>query len=87
MVQPDGTLAEPQVFAEEGEAGTAVDTAGNVYVCAGQIFVYDRTGRPLGVIAVPERPSALAFGGPDRQTLFITARSSLYAIRVMAPGQ
>ncbi|MCF7760241.1 MAG: gluconolaconase, partial [Cephaloticoccus sp.] len=58
VVQPNGTLTDPELFAEEGEAGTAFDAAGNVYVCAGQVFVYDPTGRSLGVIAVPERPSA-----------------------------
>lgn len=78
---PDGRLTEPVKFAEEGEAGTAVDADGNVYVCAGHIFVYARDGRPLGVIAVPERPSALAFGGADGRTLLIAARSSLYGVR------
>ena len=84
---PDGSLGEPKRFAEEGEAGTAVDGAGNVYVCAGQVFVYDREGKRLGVIEVPERPSALAFGGSDGQTLFIAARSSLYTVRTAAPGR
>jgi hypothetical protein len=83
----DGTLGAPERFAEEGEAGTAVDAAGNVYVCAGQVFVYDRTGRPLGIIEVPERPSALAFGGADRRTLLIAARSSLYAVTLQVAGR
>jgi len=83
----DGTLGAPEKFAGEGEAGTATDEEGNVYVCAGQVFVYDRTGKPLGEIEVPERPSALAFGGDDGRTLFIAARSSLYAIRTKAPGR
>lgn len=83
---PDGTLGAPERFAEEGEAGTAVDADGNVYVCAGQVFVYDRAGKPLGVIAVPERPGALVFGGADRRTLFIAARSSLYSLRMKIPG-
>jgi sugar lactone lactonase YvrE len=82
--QSDGTLGNPRYFAGEGEAGTTVDSEGNVYVCAGQIFVYDPTGKSLGVIEVPERPSSLAFGGSDRKTLFIAARSSLYSIRVAA---
>ena len=79
-VTPDGTLTSPHVFAEEGEAGTAVDADGNVYVCAGNVFVYDRTGKQTDLIEVPERPSALAFGGKDRKTLFIAARSSLYTV-------
>lgn len=83
----DGTLGAPERFAEEGEAGTAVDAAGNVYVCAGQVFVYDPAGRPLGVITVPERPSALAFAGADRRTLLIAARSSLYSVRTQVPGR
>jgi hypothetical protein len=84
--QADGSLTAPQLFAQEGEAGTAVDADGRVYVCAGQVFVYDRDGHPLGTIDVPERPSALVFGGAGGRTLFIAARTSLYAIRMLAPG-
>ncbi len=80
-VAADGTLSAPRLLAEEGEAGVTTDAAGNVYVCAGQVFVYDREGREIEVIEVPERPSAVAFGGADRRTLFIAARSSLYAVR------
>jgi len=80
-VAPDGTLTEPFRFAEEGEAGVTTDAAGNVYVCAGQIFVYDPAGKHTGTIAVPERPSAVAFGGADGRTLFIAARRTLYAVR------
>lgn len=83
----DGTLAAPRLLAEEGEAGTAVDAAGNVYVCAGQVFVYDATGKPLGVIEVPERPGALAFAGEDRRTLLIAARGSLYVLRAQESGR
>lgn len=79
--QPDGTLGEPYEFAQEGEAGTALDADGNVYVCAGHVFVYAPDGRCLDVIETLERPSAVVFGGVDRRTLFIAARSSLYAVR------
>ncbi len=87
IAQPDGTLAEPFEFAQEGEAGTAVDAGGNVHVCAGHVFVYDRSGRQIDVIKTPERPSAVAFGGPDRRTLFIAARASLYAMRAASAGR
>ena len=79
QVQPDGSLTGGRLFAEEGEAGVTTDAAGRVYVCAGQVFVYDRDGRLVDRIDVPERPSAVVFGGADRRTLFIAARSSLYA--------
>jgi sugar lactone lactonase YvrE len=86
-VNPDGSLANPKVFAEEGEAGVTTDAEGNVYVAAGKVFVYDRSGKPIGLIEVPERPTGLLFGGRDRQTLFIAARSSLCAVRTRFNGR
>ena len=86
-VGADGTLSAPQLFAEEGELDVAVDDEGNVYVAAGEIFVYSPAGELIDTIAVPERPASLVFGGPDRKTLFITARSSLYSVRVQVPGR
>ncbi len=86
-VNADGSLGDPKLFAEEGEAGNAVDEKGNVYVCAGNIFVYDPMGKQIDLIEVAERPTSVAFGGKDRKTLFIAARSSLYAVRTRFPGQ
>lgn len=86
-VDADGTLTAPTRFAEEGEAGVVRDQDGKVYVCAGQIFVYAPDGTALGVIEVPERPSAVAFGGGEGRALFIAARMSLYvARRLPHPG-
>jgi sugar lactone lactonase YvrE len=74
------------VFAERGGESAAADTAGNVYVANGQIFVYDKSGAPIGRIDVPERPIQLLFGGPDRRTLFILGHHTLYAVRTRTPG-
>lgn len=82
QVEPDGTLSDPKLFAQEGGESVAVDTRGNVYIAAGQIFVFDPAGKPIDTIEVPQRPTCLAFGGSDGKTLFITARSALYSIRV-----
>ncbi len=86
-VQADGSLADPELFAEEGEAGTVVDADGNVYVCAGHVFVYDPNGQLIDVIKVAERPNAVAFGGSERHVLFIAARTSLYTVRTQATGR
>jgi hypothetical protein len=74
------------VFVERGGTSVVADAAGNVYVASGQVWIYDRNGKQIGVLEVPERPGSLAFGGKDKRTLFIGARSSLYSIRTQAPG-
>jgi len=84
---PDGSLTGLKVFAEQGGEGSAVDAAGNVYVAAGQIYVYSPAGKLIDTIEVPERPLQLAFGGRDGRTLFIPARTSLYAIRTVQRGR
>jgi sugar lactone lactonase YvrE len=81
-VAADGTLTDPEVFVEEGGEAVAVDHQGQVYIAAGQVRVFSPTGEPIDVIEIPERPTCLVFGGPDRKTLFVTARSSLYSISV-----
>lgn len=83
----DATHLGAEVFA--GRSGTSVveDAAGNVYVAGAQVFVYDRAGKLQGTLEVPERPSSLVFGGADGRTLFVGARSGLYAIRTKAAGR
>ncbi len=66
---------------ERGGTSVVTDNAGNIYIASGEVFVYDKTGRQVGVFDVPERPSSLAI---SNGTLFIAARSSLYAVRLGA---
>jgi len=87
VVQPDGTLADLAPFAERGGEAVTTDAEGNVYVANGEVFVYDRTGRALGRIDVPERPIGLAFGGTDRQRLFLLTHRTLYGVRMRVAGE
>jgi sugar lactone lactonase YvrE len=79
-VEADGSLSHGRLFAEQGGEGVAVDAKGNVYLAAGQIYVYDPSGTLIRVIRVPERPIQIAFGGRDGNTLFIAARTGLYGV-------
>ena len=81
-VGPDGTLSDPKLFVQEGGECVTTDDQGNVYLAAGQIMVFDPSGKRIDTIEVPQRPTSLVFGGPDRKTLFITARSSLYSAEI-----
>jgi sugar lactone lactonase YvrE len=84
LVEPDGTLSDLEVFAERGGESVAADSAGNVYVANGQVFVYNPAGKQIGEIDVPERPIDILFGGEDHRTLFLLAHHALYAVRVRA---
>jgi len=86
-VKLDGSLENLRLFAEQGGEGVAVDSRGNVFIAAGQVYVYNPAGRPIATVEVPERPLQLVFGGQDRRTLFIPARTSLYSVRVRYPGR
>ena len=63
-----------------------MDERGNVYLTGSDITVYNPRGEPIASIAVPEPPANLTFGGPDRTTLFIAARTSLYALEMAVTG-
>ena len=85
-LEPDGKLSSA-VFNERGGTSVVTDVAGNVFIAGDQVWIYDRKGKPVGVLEVPERPGSLAFGGADRRTLFIAARTSLYSIRTKTAGR
>jgi gluconolactonase len=94
-VRPDGTLGDGTVFVdattsdpgEQAWDGLKVDERGNVYVAGpGGIWVVSPEGKRLGRIAGPEQPANFTFGGDDGKTLYITARTSVYRMRLKVPG-
>ena len=68
--------------------GMKVDVEGRVY-CTGPdgTWVFAPDGTKLGIIKTPEFAANVAFGGPDLKTLFFTARTSIYTLRVTTPGR
>jgi hypothetical protein len=86
-VEPDGTLSHLKLFTERGGESVTMDNKGNVYIAAGEIFAYNPSGHLIDTIDVPERPSQLLFGGRDGRTLFVLARSSLYAVQTINKGR
>ena len=92
-VQSDGSLSNDRVFITmTGDAdglpdGMKVDVQGNVYCTGpGGIWAIDPSGDHIGTIGFPETPANLAFGGQDNQTIYVTARTSLYSVRTNVPG-
>ena len=66
--------------------GIRTDEKGNLYVAAKGIAVYSQEGKLLTLIEIPETPANCAFGDADYQTLFITARTSVYRVRLNVKG-
>ena len=75
-----------KLFADRGGNAVVADAAGNVYIADGHVSIYDKTGKQIGTLETPERASGLTFGGPDKRTLFIGARTSLLSIKTQAAG-
>jgi gluconolactonase len=92
-VRPDGTLVNSRIIADMDHPqpgspdGMKIDREGHLYVTgATGVWVFEPDGTCLGVVVTPERPANCAWGDADRQSLYITARTSLYRIRVKVPG-
>jgi gluconolactonase len=95
-VQADGKLTNKRPFAglqdirpgQEGFGdGMAIDSNDNLYVAAlTGVQIFDKTGKYLGTIKVPRQPSNVAFSGPGKRVLYITARQGLYKIQMLAQG-
>jgi gluconolactonase len=70
--------------------GLRTDEKGNLYVAADKVSVYalssNGPAKLLGEVPVGETPSNLAFGDPDMETLYITARTSVYRVRLGVKG-
>jgi gluconolactonase len=85
-INSDGSLAGKTSFAPAGSDGMTLDRRGNVYLTFDKVLVFSSKGDKIGEIEIPERPSNLCFGGKNRKTLFITARTSVYTLRMKVKG-
>jgi gluconolactonase len=93
-VQPDGTLKNGIAFfdmttapGDEALDGMKIDERGNLYVSGpGGLWIISPDGTHLGTITGPELPANMAWGDADRRTLYLTARTGLYRIRLGVRG-
>ena len=93
-VDEDGTARAGSVFFDMTDApgedaidGLKVDRVGNLYVCGpGGIWLLSAEGQHLGTLRLPEAPHNLAWGDEDGRTLYVTALTSVYRIRLSIPG-
>jgi len=95
-IQRDGTVANKRPFIklrdlkagqESGADGLAIDRDGRLFITStAGVQAFDRAGQYLGTIKVPRQPSNVAFAGPDKSVLYITAREGLYRVQTLTHG-
>ncbi len=86
-IQADGSLKDRRQFCGLGSDGMTIDEAGNIYLTGRGVTVFDKSGKQVAHIPVPELWTAnVCFGGKDMKTLFITASKGLYAIAMQVKG-
>jgi gluconolactonase len=101
-IQPDGSLRNRRVLAKYefihqrpealpdqrfGGDGLAVDNRGRIYsATAAGIQVFSPQGKHLGTIPISRNPQNLTFGGPDKKTLYVTARGAIVKIPMLTEG-
>ncbi len=86
-ITPGGNLANQTLFCESGSDGMTIDTEGNLYLTGNGVLVFDKAGRKIAQIEVPEKWAAnVCFGGVERSTLFITASKGFYSVKTRFKG-
>jgi gluconolactonase len=93
-VQPDGTLTEGKLLYDAtsdprpgAPDGMKIDSQGNIYSAGpGGVWIFSPEGKPLATILMPEKVANLAWAGPDRKMLYITASTSVYRVHLKIAG-
>lgn len=90
-IQPNGTLNQKTLFCSQGSDGMTIDQEGNVYFTGLPspgtfVTVYNSLGTKIETINIPEQTSNVTFGGADHKTLYITAKTSVYSLKMSVQG-
>jgi gluconolactonase len=92
-VNADGTVGAPTLFVNASSDGMVMDCAGNLYTTnagPGSIDIYSPAGMKIGSITGAGSVTNVAFGGPDRKTLYITSSpgqsAAIYSAQMQVPG-
>lgn len=90
VVMSDGPPAPGRVFATIDKGipdGIRCDELGNVWSSSGDgVQIFSPAGQLIARILLPESAANLTFGGPTGRTVYMTARTSLYAVDTLVRG-
>lgn len=86
-ISADGSLSGKRLFTEMGSDGMTIDSRGNIYLTGDGITVFNPEGTKIAHIPIDQPWTAnVCFGGKDRRTLFITASTAVYTLKMKVRG-
>jgi gluconolactonase len=86
-INADGNLGNRALFVSQGSDGMTLDNQGNLYLTGNGVTIFDPGGKKIKNIPVPSGwVGNICFGGSDRQTLFITASTTVYTLQMQVKG-
>ncbi|MES2648671.1 MAG: SMP-30/gluconolactonase/LRE family protein [Bacteroidota bacterium] len=86
-IEPDGSLSNKTLFANEGSDGMTIDNLGNIYLTGNGVNVYNKEGKKIRHIAISQPWTAnVCFGGSKKNILFITASTAIYSLQMNVQG-
>ena len=86
-IEKDGSLKNKTLFADLGSDGMTLDNKGNVYLTGNGVTIFDSKGNKIAHIDIPEKWTAnVAFGGKNKDELFITASEGIYIMKMHVHG-
>jgi gluconolactonase len=85
-IAKDGRLTSRKLLINRGSDGMTLDNKGNIYLTGNGVTIFTSEGERIAQIKVPEGTSNVCFGGKNKNVLFITAKTSLYSIPMLATG-
>jgi len=87
QINADGSLSNRQTAAPRFSDGLTLDKHGNLYTTSDEgVRVFSPAAKEIALIPIPETPANMTFGGSDGRTLFITARTGVYAVPMNVTG-
>jgi gluconolactonase len=85
-IEPNGELTNKRLFCNLNARGMTIDSEGNVYLVRFGVTVFDKTGKKLENIKIPEKVTNVTFGGNNNDLLFIAAAGSIYGLKMRVQG-
>ena len=86
-INEDGSLTNKTLFTEMGSDGMTIDNKGNVYLTGEGVTIFNLKGEKIHHIPVNEEWTAnVTFGGKNQNILFITAKGSIYTLKMNVHG-